>query len=117
MNWSPCRVFWSCRSCGVLDPGLEAGQAVAREDDLDAVGMSPRRAAVRIADREIGAGGELLAADLRLAVAREVEPLGEQEGVGPVARLLDRDRLARRPGDRGGSASEETSPERETRAW
>ena len=60
---------------GVLEPELEAGQLVAGESDLDAVGeaLAELEVALAIAQDQIGARVELLLAGLRLEKAIEVK--------------------------------------------
>jgi hypothetical protein len=78
----------------IVEPGAEPREAVACEAHVDPVGAGRQRMdAVGIADGQVGASGELLAADLGLAIAGAVDPLASQEGFGPLPRL--------RLGDRG----------------
>src|SRR6185295_16896022 len=71
----------------ILEPGPEAGQAIPGERDLDSAGGPGRpRPARGVADGEVGAGGELLAADLHRAEGGEVDVASPQEGIGLFAR-------------------------------
>ncbi len=80
----------------IVEPAVETRQPVAGEEHLDAVEAPGRQRvpAVPVADGQIGAPGERDAPDLRRLVAREVDPLPRQEGVGPLPRILRGERRA-----------------------